>query len=46
MTTKDLARFCCQNPVCEKYGRRGEDNLLVIDHFGKGRHRLLYCKAC
>ena len=46
MPTDDLTRFCCQNPDCASYGRRGQDNLLVIDHFGKGRHRLLYCRAC
>ena len=46
MPTDDLSRFCCQNPDCDAYGRRGEDNLLVIDHFGKARHRLLYCKTC
>ena len=46
MPTDDLARFCCQNPDCDLYGRRGEDNLLVIDHFAKARHRLLYCRAC
>jgi hypothetical protein len=46
MPTDDLAQFCCQNPECEGYGRRGGENLLVIDHFGKARHRLLYCKAC
>ena len=46
MPTDDLARFCCQNPDCDSYGRRGEGNLLVIDHFGKARHRLLYCKTC
>jgi transposase-like protein len=46
MPTDDLARFCCQNPDCDLYGQRGEDNLLVIDHFGKSRHRLLYCRAC
>ena len=46
MPTDDLTRFCCQNPNCTSYGRRGEDNLLVIDHFGKARHRLLYCKLC
>ena len=46
MPTDDLARFCCQNPDCESHGRRGEGNLLVIDHFGKARHRLLYCKTC
>jgi transposase-like protein len=46
MLTDDLARFCCLNPDCDAYGRRGSDNLLVIDHFGKARHRLLYCRAC
>ena len=46
MATDDFARFCCQNPDCDSYGRRGRDNILVIDHFGKARHRLLYCRAC
>ena len=46
MPTDDLTRFCCQNPDCDTYGRRGGDNLLGIDHFGKARHRLLYCRAC
>ena len=46
MPTDDLSRFCCQNPECDAYGRRGGDNLLVIDQFGKGRHRLLYCRTC
>jgi transposase-like protein len=46
MPTDDLAHFCCQNPACDAYGRRGGDNLLVIDRFGKARHRLLYCRLC
>ena len=46
MPTDDLAHFCCHNPDCDLYGRRREGNLLVIDHFGKARHRLLYCRAC
>ena len=46
MPTDDLSRFCCQNPDCDSYGRRGGDHLLVIDHFGKARHRLLYCRTC
>lgn len=33
-------------PGCDAYGRRSGDNILVIDHFAKGRHRLLYCRAC
>ncbi len=46
MPTDDLARFRCQNADCQLHGQRGVGNLLVIDHFGKGRHRLLYCRAC
>jgi len=46
MLTDDLVRFCCQNPDCDAHGRRGGDNILVIDHFGKARHRLLYCRTC
>ena len=46
MPDDDLARFCCQNPDCDSYCRRGGGNLLVIDHFGVACHRLLYCRAC
>ena len=46
MPTDDLARFCCQNPDCDAYGLRGGDNLLVIDHFGQARRRLLCCRRC
>jgi transposase-like protein len=46
MPTDDLARSCCQNPDCDSYGRRDEGNILVIDHYGKARHRLLYCRVC
>lgn len=46
MPTDDLARFCCQNPDCDAYGRRDRGNILVIDRFGKARHRLLYCRDC
>ena len=46
MPTDELARFCCHNPDCDAHGRRGGGNILVIDHFGKDRHRLLYCRAC
>jgi hypothetical protein len=46
MPMDDLVRFCCQNPDCDAYGLRGGDNLLVIDQFGRARHRLLYCRIC
>jgi hypothetical protein len=46
MPTDDLTCFCCQNPDCDLYGLRGDDNILVIDHFGKAQHRLLYCRVC
>jgi hypothetical protein len=46
MPTDELTNFCCQNPDCDLYGQRGQGNLLVIDHFGKSSHRLLYCRIC
>lgn len=45
-TTEDLSRFCCRNSECRLHGQRGADNLLVVDRYGKARHRLLYCRAC
>jgi len=43
----DLSQFCCSNPWCLDYGRRGASNLSVCDHFGKGDQiRLLYCHTC
>lgn len=45
-TTEDLSRFCCLDAGCRLRGRRNAGNLLVIDRFGKARHRLLYCRAC
>jgi transposase-like protein len=46
MSADDLARFCCQNPECPRYGERDAGNLSVCGHFGKQNHRLLYCNAC
>src|SRR5262249_3533207 len=46
MPTDDLSQFCCQNPDCPRYGRRGAGNLSVCDRFAKANHRLLYCNAC
>jgi LacI family transcriptional regulator len=44
---EDLARFCCQNPACTKYGQRNAGNLTVCGWFGKNqRLRLLYCRTC
>jgi LacI family transcriptional regulator len=43
----DLSRFCCQNTLCDDYGKRAAGNLTVCGHFGKGlRLRLLYCRTC
>ena len=44
--TDDLARFCCQNTACPKYGVRGAGNLTVCGHYGKQHRRLLYCRIC
>ncbi len=43
----DLKTFCCQNPQCRDYGRRGLDNLRVC--FRNGPHkqrRVLACRTC
>jgi LacI family transcriptional regulator len=43
----DLSRFCCLNPDCPDYGRRGASNLSVCMRYGQAhQHRLLYCKTC
>jgi transposase-like protein len=42
----DLSGFCCQNPTCPDYGRRGQGNLTVPMRYGPQRRRLLRCKTC
>jgi transposase-like protein len=42
----DLRAFCCQNPTCPDYGRRGQGNLTVPMRYGPQQRRLLRCKTC
>ena len=42
----DLSRFCCLNPDCPDYGRRGHGNLTVPARYGPHRRRLLRCRTC
>jgi transposase-like protein len=42
----DLGRFCCLNPDCPDYGRRGHGNLTVPARYGPHRRRLLRCRTC
>src|SRR3954451_8737215 len=43
----DLSRFCCLNPDCPDYGRRGHGNLTVCMRYGPQRDsRLFYCRTC
>ena len=42
----DLSAFCCQNPQCPDYGRRGKGNLTVPMRYGTQRRRLLRCRTC
>jgi len=42
----DLARFCCQNPHCADYGKRGHGNLTVPMRYGAHQRRLLRCRTC
>ena len=44
---EDLDLFCCQNPDCPDYGRRGQGNLRVCFHYGPHKsRRLLACRTC
>jgi len=43
----DLKTFCCQNPACDDYGRRGLDNLRVCFRYGPNKAtRVLACRTC
>jgi transposase-like protein len=43
----DLKTFCCQNPQCPDYGRRGLDNLRVCFRNGPTHERrVLACRTC
>ena len=43
----DLAGFCCQNPECPDYGKRGAGNLSVSMRYGPDKkRRMLYCSTC
>jgi transposase-like protein len=43
----DLKSFCCQNPHCQDYGRRGLGNLRVAFRNGpQKQRRVLACRTC
>jgi len=43
----DLKIFCCQNPDCDDYGRRGLNNLRVCFRYGPDKAtRVLACRTC
>jgi transposase-like protein len=42
----DLSHFCCQNPDCPDYGKRGQGNLTVPMRYGTHGRRLLRCRTC
>ncbi len=45
--TDDLKDFCCLNPACADYGRRGAGNLRVGFRYGPDKQRrLLVCRTC
>lgn len=44
---EDLSTFCCQNPECPDYGKRGQGELSVTMRYGpQKKRRVLYCKTC
>jgi transposase-like protein len=46
MHEHDFSVFCCQNPDCPDFGKRGQGNLTVCGHYGPRQRRLLYCRSC
>jgi len=46
LPTDDLDGSCRQNPDGPDHGRRGARNLAGCGHYGRARHRLLYCRTC
>jgi transposase-like protein len=43
----DLSHFCCLNPECPEYGKRGAGNLTVTSRYGPDqRRRMLRCRSC
>jgi transposase-like protein len=43
----ELQHFCCQNPDCPDYGRRGLSNLRVAFRYGTNKQRrYLACRTC
>jgi transposase-like protein len=42
-----LSAFCCLNPECADYGKRGLGNLTVTAHYGReNKRRVLRCATC
>jgi len=43
----NLSEFCCRNPECSDYGKKGLDNLGCHGYSGKDKkYRMLRCKTC
>ena len=42
----DLNRFCCLDPDCPDYGKRGHGNLTVPARYGPNKTRVLRCSTC
>ena len=41
-----LTRFCCLNPDCLDFGKRGHGNLTVPARYGPNKTRVLRCSTC
>jgi LacI family transcriptional regulator len=42
----DLSAFCCIDPDCPDFARRGAGNLRVAFRYGKSQRRMLACRTC
>ena len=44
---EDLSAFCCLNPECPDYGKRGQGSLGVTARYGaENKRRVLRCRTC
>jgi len=42
----NIDEFFCPNEACSDYGKKGKENIVLKEHYGKQNTALLRCKAC
>jgi len=42
----NIDEFFCPNEACPDYGKKGNGNIVLKEHYGKQNTALLRCKTC